>query len=309
MVAPACIWSIPLGKNPYAHRRDSLPKQPAFHHPEGRHRAAWAVQYEFPLIPIGKYHRCSTGLLLLPSKGEGASLGPSIHKQAERMKESIPTVEASQQQVRVVVVDDHEVCRAGVRRMLGDDSMIEVIGEAETCDEAVSLITELQPDVVLLDIRLRVGTGMDVARAMKSTAPTTRILVLSAYDNIQYVSSLAKLGVVGYLLKSTSARDLRAAIRDVSVGKLAFAPEITPGIMRLIESGGNEEFHEAKRIGNLTERESQVMQHLSRGCGNSEIAGAIGIGLKTVEVHVGNIFKKLGVANRTQAALRARWGD
>ncbi len=104
----------------------------------------------------------------------------------------------------VVLVDDHELARHGVRKLLSGDASIKVVGEAESCWGAISLITQLRPEVVILDIRLRDGSGIEVSRAAKKLVPDTRILVLSAYDDSQYVVSMVKLGVSGYLTKSSS---------------------------------------------------------------------------------------------------------
>lgn len=219
--------------------------------------------------------------------------------------------------IKVILVDDHELARHGVWKLLGGDASIEVVGEAERSSEAISLIARLRPEVVILDIRLRQGNGIEVSRAVKKLAPDTRILVLSAYDDSQYVVSLVKLGVSGYLTKSSSAEDLIRAVHYAAKGWLVFSPDIADKLADLLRRSGGAPFDEATRgsgLGefarersgqSLTGREAEVLQHMFRGLRNRDIADAMGISSKTVEIHIHRILLKLGAKNRSQAIVNS----
>lgn len=225
---------------------------------------------------------------------------------------------AVRETIRVVLVDDHELARHGVRRMLGSDTSIEVVGEAESCWSAISLITQLRPEVVILDIRLRDGSGIEVSRAAKKLAPDSKLLVLSAYDDSQYVVSMVKLGVSGYLTKSSSCEDLIKAVHCAAEGWLVFSPDIAHKVAGMLQKDGGcssgdgegevglEEPAKAQRSDQtLTGREAEVLQHMFRGLRNRDIAEAMGISAKTVEVHIHRILLKLGARNRSQAILNS----
>lgn len=219
--------------------------------------------------------------------------------------------------ITVILVDDHELARHGVRKLLSSDASIEVVGEAESSSEAISLIARLRPEVVILDIRLRQGNGIEVSRAVKKLAPDTKILVLSAYDDSQYVVSLVKLGVGGYLTKSSSAEDLIRAVHYAAKGWLVFSPDIADKLAKLVRGNGDAPFDEAKGGGglgevarersgeSLTGREAEVLQHMVRGLRNRDIAEAMGISSKTVEIHIHKILLKLGAKNRSQAIVNS----
>ena len=132
----------------------------------------------------------------------------------------------TQSLISVVIVDDHEAIRRGVRNLLENDAAIMVVGEANDGDEAVSIICRLRPKVAIVDVVLRSVNGIEVSKAINTLAPDTRILILTAYDDDRYVSSLMKLGVGGYLLKSSTAQELRDAIHDVAEGKLVFGARV-----------------------------------------------------------------------------------
>jgi DNA-binding NarL/FixJ family response regulator len=219
--------------------------------------------------------------------------------------------------IKVILVDDHELARHGIRKLLGGDVGIEVVGEAESCWGAISLISRLQPEVVILDIRLRQGNGVEVSRAVRKLAPATKILVLSAYDDSQYVVSMVKLGVSGYLTKSSSAEDLIGAVHFAAKGWLVFSPDIADKLANLLRRSSGTLFDEAKgegslggstrerSEGSLTGREAEVLQHMFRGLGNRDIADALGISSKTVEIHIHRILLKLGAKNRSQAIVNS----
>jgi DNA-binding NarL/FixJ family response regulator len=194
--------------------------------------------------------------------------------------------------IKVVLVDDHEMVRQGVKKLLSRDVRIQVVGEAVSSNEAISLISRLQPDVALTDIRLKSGSGIDVSKAARNVAPNTKVLVLSAYDDERYVSSVMRLGASGYLLKTASGKELTKAIHDAVKGQLVFSPLISNKVKNLFQGIKNEK-HVADELNsniNLTSREAQVLENISLGLRNSDIARSMGISSKTVEVHIEHIL-------------------
>lgn len=221
--------------------------------------------------------------------------------------------------IEVVLVDDHELARQGVRKLLGNDTSIKIVGEAAACSEAISLINRLKPDVVLLDIRLEKGSGIDVARFIKSNMPEIKILILTAYNDDQYVRAMARIGVSGYLIKTISAKQLRRAIHDVAEGGLFFQPDVSAKVISLLQNSTKEDAFEIHgnsggchkpadmlaRSRGLTNRETEVFGHVACGLRNHEVAKTMDITVKTVEAHVRHILRKLGARNRTQAVINA----
>ena len=222
-----------------------------------------------------------------------------------------------QKRIAVVLVDDHELARQGLKRVLSRDASIGVVGEAISSCEAIPLITRLQPNVVILDVRLSTGSGFEVSRAIRELAPDTRILILTAYDDLQYVASLARLGVSGYLIKTCSAEELIGAVHYAAKGWLVFSPEIADRLAGVLcrnigspshhtwayRDSSDEPTPSWKVDRALTTRETEVLEHMCLGLRNSEIADSMGIAQKTVEVHIHRIFLKLGAKNRTQAVV------
>ncbi|MFC1925265.1 response regulator [Chloroflexota bacterium] len=221
--------------------------------------------------------------------------------------------------IKVVLVDDHELARQGVRKLLNSDTSIKIIGEAADYSKAVYLIDQLEPDVVLLDIRLEKGNGIDVAKFIRANMPQIKILVLTAYNDEQYVRAMARIGVRGYLIKTVSAEQLIRAIRDVAEGGLIFPADVSTTVISLLQNNGRDNAIEirsnqegsCKPVGViphnrcLTSREAEILQYISCGMRNHEVASSMGIAVKTVEVHVRHILRKLGARNRIQAMLNA----
>jgi DNA-binding NarL/FixJ family response regulator len=207
-------------------------------------------------------------------------------------------------QISVVLVEDHELAREGMKHILEEDRRINVVGEAAGSEDAIAVIEELQPNVVVLDIRLRQGSGFDVVRASGRVAKETKILVLSAYDDDQYVRSLVRLGVRGYLVKTVSAGEFKRAIHDVAEGSLVFLSGIADKVLGLLQRN-EQTSHRASANGGLTGRESEVLKQMGEGLTNGEIARALGISRKTVESHVQRLFLKMGATSRTQVVLSA----
>lgn len=205
--------------------------------------------------------------------------------------------------VTVVLVDDHELIRRGVRQVLSSDRGIKVVGEAFGSSDALSMIGRVQPDVVILDIRLGQGSGLDVIKAIKAVAPSAKILVLSAYDYDKYVGSFLKLGASGYLLKTASAQELKKAVHDAAEGRFVLGHEIAGKIVSFFRRSDAQVPGGAETWGNLTQRETEVLELMGQGLRNREIGESMGISLKTVEAHVEHILLKLGARSRMQAVL------
>jgi len=202
--------------------------------------------------------------------------------------------------IRLLIADDHLVVRTGLKSLVASTE-IEVIGEATTGGECVRLAHELKPDVVLLDIRMPDGDGLNALSRLKLDIPALPVLVFSTYDNPTYVARAVALGANGYLSKGASGDELIAAIRTVSKGENAWTRDelrrvtgalATPRLVSDIDVP-------------LTQRESEVLRQLSYGLTNKEIAQSLHISYETVKEHVQHILRKLGVSDRTQAAVWA----
>ena len=211
-------------------------------------------------------------------------------------------VNGERDKITVVLVDDHELYRRGIRSLLDTDPEIAVVGEAADCTEASRVIGEYQPNVAILDVRLPDGTGMDLARVVKELSPPTKAMALSAYEEDGYVLALARLGVYAYLLKTASAVELLAAVRHVAYGGLMFPAAVAGKIMSLLT--GTPVTAAPHVTAGLTGREAEVLRSLSDGLRNREIADRMGISVRTVESHVDRLLLKLGAKSRTQAV---RW--
>ena len=212
--------------------------------------------------------------------------------------------------ITVVLADDHEVVRRGLRGILHQDSRISVVGEAESGPETVELCRRLRPTVGVLDIRLGRDSGIEVARSMRRWIPDTRILVLSAYDYPRYVRAMIKLGVAGYVLKDSAGSQIRAAVRAVASGRHFFSSEISvegnvDATTSRLPMQQQPDRDRTRERAPLTEREAEVLEMIGRGFRNADIAGDLGISMRTVETHVQHILVKLAVRTRTQAALEA----
>jgi DNA-binding NarL/FixJ family response regulator len=207
--------------------------------------------------------------------------------------------------IRVLVADDHMIVRTGIRHVLESEAGFEVVGEAATGPEAVSLAAKLEPDVVVLDISMPGETGLQVAARLRGTTPEPRVLILSMHDNAEYVLESVRAGAHGYLLKDTVATELRSAIRTVCRGESYFSPPIASRLREALR--GEHETH-ARSLAQLTGREREVLLGVARGKTNKEIAGELGISHRTVETHRESLMRKLQIrtiAELTRFALGA----
>jgi DNA-binding NarL/FixJ family response regulator len=200
--------------------------------------------------------------------------------------------------IRVLVADDHAVVRQGLRTFLGLQDDMEVVGEAADGAEAVEAVERLQPDVVLMDMVMPGVDGLEAIRRVLAARPETRVVVLTSYADEEKVVPAVRAGAAGYLLKDVQPSDLAAAIRTVAAGGALLAPAVTARVLQEVQAGG------APDPG-LTAREREVLSLLARGLTNRQIAAELVLSEKTVKTHVSNILGKLGLPDRTQAALYA----
>jgi len=199
--------------------------------------------------------------------------------------------------IRVLITDDHGVVRQGLRMFLSLDPDIEVVGEAENGEEALSMVRELHPNVVLMDLLMPVMNGMEATKAIRSEMPDVEVIALTSVLEDTSVTGAMRAGAMGYLLKDTQAEDLHRAIRGAAEGRVQLAPE---AVVKLVSEVSAPENPEA-----LTDREIEVLKLLARGKANKQIASDLFTDEEAVGTNVSNILRKLGVRSRTQAALHA----
>jgi DNA-binding NarL/FixJ family response regulator len=199
--------------------------------------------------------------------------------------------------IRILIADDHEVVRQGLRMFLGLDPDLEVIGEAPDGARALEMARELHPDVVLMDLLMPVMDGISATSAIRHDVPETEVLALTSVLEDASVTGAVRAGAIGYLLKDTQADELCRAIKAAAAGQVQLSPQAAARLMREVRAPESPE--------TLTDRETEVLRLLAEGRSNKEIARKLQIGEKTVKTHVSNILSKLGVQSRTQAALYA----
>jgi DNA-binding NarL/FixJ family response regulator len=199
--------------------------------------------------------------------------------------------------IRVVIVDDHAILREGVRALLQLQADIEVVGEGADGKAALEQVEKLDPDVVLMDIAMPGLGGIEAALEMKKLGRRARVLILSQYEDREYVRRLLKAGVAGYVLKKSAGTELANAIRAVHRGGLVLDPEVARVAM---EEGGPAAPGSADPYDALTDREKQVLKLVAEGRSNKEVADVLGISVKTAMSHREHVMEKLGVHNRTE---------
>jgi DNA-binding NarL/FixJ family response regulator len=201
--------------------------------------------------------------------------------------------------IRVLIADDHGLMREGVKALLTATEDIDVVGEAEDGDEAVREARRLDPDVVLMDVAMPGLGGLEATLVIRKEKPDVKVLVLTQYDDREYVSRFLKAGVSGYVLKKAVAAELVAAIRAVSRGGLVLDPEIARDVLR---DRGREALPDQADdpYESLTDREKQVLKLVAEGNSNKEIAETLGISVKTAMAHREHLMGKLGVHSRTE---------
>jgi DNA-binding NarL/FixJ family response regulator len=199
--------------------------------------------------------------------------------------------------IRILLADDHNVVRQGLKMFLALDPELEVIGEATNGAEAVEMARTLQPDVILMDLLMPVMDGITAIETIRAAGIDTEILAVTSVLEDDAVIRAVRAGATGYLLKDTDAAELCRAIHAAAAGQVQLAPQAAARLMREVAAPRSPE--------SLTERETDVLRLLAKGLANKEIARELAIGDKTVKSHVSSILSKLGVQSRTQAALHA----
>lgn len=201
--------------------------------------------------------------------------------------------------IRVLLVDDHPVVRAGIRALLRSAADIEVVAEAKSGAEALTKVKELQPEVLLLDMEMPDISGVEVAKKLKAERSSVRVLALSAYDDAQYVKSLLESGAAGYLTKEEAPEMIINAVRGVAHGQEGWVSRRAAATMSAWTREGSPQNN------TLTDRENMVLTLIVEGKTNQEIGAKLNISEKTVEKHVGAILAKLHVGSRVEAAVQA----
>jgi DNA-binding NarL/FixJ family response regulator len=206
--------------------------------------------------------------------------------------------------LRILIADDHPLFRKGMRTLLNATEDLEVVGEAATGQEVVEQAATLQPDVILMDLQMPGITGLEATRQILHTSPHIRILVITLFEDDASVFESLRAGARGYVLKDSREEEMLRAIRSVGSGEAIFSAAIAS---RLIDFFATQRQTVPKALfPALTEREREILQRLSRGESNQDIARHLGLSVKTVNNYVSNIFSKLQVTDRTQAIIRAR---
>lgn len=197
--------------------------------------------------------------------------------------------------IKVLLVEDHSVVREGLRALLTVEGDIQVVGEARNGREALQLVRSLRPEVVIMDIAMRLLNGIEATRQILKLAPDTRVLILSAHSEDEYVEQVTAAGAAGYLLKQSAANILVAAIREAHRGRTYFSPSIVRRRDQLRDKAAGPGRRQGERAGRLTAREVEVLQLIAEGMANKETAAQLGISIKTVEKHRQQLKSKLGI--------------
>ena len=205
---------------------------------------------------------------------------------------------------KILIADDHPLLRESLYQVLSNQRDMEVVAEAGDGEEAVNLVSQLKPDVTVMDIMMPKLNGIEASKQIKKVAPNTAILILTAYDNDNYVLGLLEAGAAGYLLKSARGQDLVEAVRAIQAGESVLHPSI---IEKLIKRAMDKSVGtvEAKVAGLLSDRELKILKVLASGMSNKQIAEKLSINLRTVKAHMSNIFTKMNVASRSEALIKA----
>lgn len=210
--------------------------------------------------------------------------------------------------ITVFLAEDHAVVREGIAELIRREPDMQVVGEAGDGEETVRQVRQLKPDIVLMDIGMPGVNGIEATRQIKQAAPQSRVLVLTAYDNPEFVTAMIEAGAAGYLLKNVRGKELTNAIRSAFEGESVLHPTIARVVFAQLRNPQARPAHEKPDV--LSDRELQVLRKGAEGLSNKQIATLLNIGPRTVQTHWRNIFDKLGVYSRTEAivyCLRKGW--
>ncbi len=210
------------------------------------------------------------------------------------------TAPAPAPRLRVVLVDDSEVVRVGLRALLGTDPTIEIAGEGATVAQACEICAREQPALVLLDLRLPDGSGIEACRQLLRQWPELRVLILTSNSDETSVDEAIRAGAHGYLLKEVDGRGLLTAVHDVAAGKSILDPAITARVMQIVKSGGGDARH---AFASLSPQEKRVLALIAEGCTNKEVGVRLNLSEKTVKNYLSTVFEKLHVSRRAEAAV------
>lgn len=204
--------------------------------------------------------------------------------------------------IKILLAEDHIIVREGTRELVQHENDMEVVGEAGDGEEAIQLAAETEPDVIIMDITMPRLNGIEATKQIKARFPSVAILILTAYDNDQYVSAILEAGAAGFLLKNVKGVELIDAVRAVHAGESVLHPKIARKVLnRFAISDVKQVSKLATNI--LSERELEVLKLAAKGLSNRDIAKQLFLSVRTVQTHLGNIFNKLDIGSRTEAIL------
>lgn len=210
-------------------------------------------------------------------------------------------METKMEKINVMIVDDHSLIREGLKQLLEFDGTIKVVGEASNGIECLEKITICNPDVLLLDINMPEMNGIEVLEKMKADSTQIKVLILTVHNEMDYLMKAVDIGVDGYILKDSESLELKKAIRAVKDGENYIQPSLIPALNSQLVNRD----YDKDMISSLTNRELEVLVQVANGMFNKEIATNLNISERTVKNHISNIFKKIDVSDRTQAAVFA----
>lgn len=214
------------------------------------------------------------------------------------------TMENVSEVIKIVIADDHAIFRAGIIKVLNLDSQFEIIGEATNGLDAISLINNLSPDVAVLDIKMPGKTGIEIVRELNEISSPTKCLVLTNYDDPEYILDAIGEGANGYVLKTIEPSNLIDSVKGVAEGEIVLDPAIATLVAKLWRQRQSNN-NDIVGIKSLTDREKETLELACNGLRNKDISVEMGISVRTVEGHFNRIFSKLGVSSRTEAVLQA----
>jgi NarL family two-component system response regulator LiaR len=205
---------------------------------------------------------------------------------------------------RILLADDHPLLREALSQVFSSEKDMEIVGEANNGEEAVNMTSQLKPDILVMDIMMPKFDGLEASRQIKKVAPNTAILILTAYDDDNYVLGLLEAGAAGYLMKSARGQDLVEAVRAIRAGESVLHPMIIEKLLKqaMIKPPGPVD-RKIKEL--LSDREMEMLKLLATGMSNKEIADKLFLSLRTVKAHMSNIFTKMSVASRSEALVEA----